>query len=111
MVLIISSQGQELSSPIERRFGRCPWLIKFDTETKNIEVFANPGMRQSGGAGVAAAQFVIDQNADAVVSGDFGPNAARAFQAGDIKMYLFNGNVSSIQDVVDDFLEGKLTEF
>lgn len=111
MVLIISSLGQELTSPIERRFGRCPWLIKFDTETKNKEAFPNPGLRQSGGAGVAAAQFVIDQQVDVVISGDFGPNSARAFQAGDIKMYLFNGDVSSIQDVVDHFLTGKLTAF
>lgn len=111
MVLVISSQGQELTSPIESRFGRCPWLIKFDTETKTEDAFDNPGLRQSGGAGVAAAQFVIDQKADVVISGDFGPNAARAFQASDIKMYLFNGDVNSVQDVVDNFLEGKLTAF
>lgn len=111
MVLIISSQGNELGSPIESRFGRCPWLIKFDTDSKNMKALANPGLHQSGGAGVAAAQFVIDQRADVVISGDFGPNAARAFQAGNIKMYLFNGKVSNIQDVVDHFLSGKLTAF
>lgn len=111
MVLMISSKGQNVDSPIESRFGRCPWLIKYDTESKQSTAFSNPGGHQSGGAGVAAAQFVIDQAADAIVSGDFGPNAARAFQASDIKMYLFNGEVINVQDVVDNFLEGKLTEF
>lgn len=111
MVIIISSQGQELTSPIERRFGRCPWFIKFDTEAKTKEAFANPGVHQSGGAGVAAAQFVIDHNADVVISGDFGPNAVRAFQSSNIKMYLINGTARNVQDVINHFLEGKLSSY
>ncbi len=111
MILIISSQGQELTSPIEARFGRCPWLIKYNTETKGSEALANPGMHQSGGAGVAAAQFVIDQGADVVISGDFGPNAANALKAGNVKMVLFDGNLNTVDDAIDTFLQGKLTAF
>jgi predicted Fe-Mo cluster-binding NifX family protein len=111
MILLISSQGQNLESPIEHRFGRSPWLIKYDTETKESQALPNPGGRQSGGAGVAAAQFVIDQAADVVISGDFGPNAANALCAADVKMYLFDGNLNNVDDVIDTFLEGKLPAF
>lgn len=111
MILMISSQGQELSSPIEARFGRCPWLIKYDTETKAVEALANPGLNQSGGAGVAASQFVIDQAADVVISGDFGPNAANALRAGNVKMVLFDGNLNTIDDTIDTYLQGKLPAF
>ncbi|MDX9851776.1 MAG: NifB/NifX family molybdenum-iron cluster-binding protein [Anaerolineaceae bacterium] len=108
MILMISSQGQDLTSPIEARFGRCPWLIKYNTDTKGSEALANPGLRQSGGAGVAAAQFVIDQGADVVISGDFGPNAANALGASNIAMIKFPADVSQINDVIELFHQGKL---
>lgn len=108
MILMISSQGQDLTSPIEARFGRCPWLIKYNTETKESEALANPGLRQSGGAGVAAAQFVVDEGADAVISGDFGPNAANALGASNISMIKFPRDVSKINDVIELFHQGKL---
>lgn len=111
MILMISSQGKEMNSTIDERFGRCQWLIRFDTETKQSEAFQNPGLKQSGGAGVAAAQFAIDQNADVAISGDFGPHAANALRAANIKMYLFSHNLKKVDDVIDTFLMGNLPAF
>lgn len=108
MKLIISAQNSSLESQVDRRFGRCTWLILFDTETNQWEAFQNPGASQSGGAGVAAAQFVVDQKADIVVSGDFGPNASRAFQAANIEMRRFNESTITVQDAVDHFRQNKL---
>ena len=108
MKLIISAQNLSLESQVERRFGRCAWFILFDTETNQWEAFQNPGASQSGGAGVAAAQFVVDQKADVVISGDFGPNASRAFQAAKVEMRVFNENTSTVQEAVDHFRNDKL---
>lgn len=111
MVLIISAQKPEIDSPIEKRFGRCPWLIWLDTETNQWKALPNPGASKSGGAGVAAAQFVIDQQVSVVISGDFGPNTARAFQAANIEMYLFNNDIFMVQQAIDCFKQGKLPVF
>ncbi len=111
MILIISAQQPRLDSPVNDRFGRAPWLIKVDTENDQWEAFENPGVGQSGGAGVAAAQFVIDQKVDAAISGDFGPNAAGAFRAAKIAMYLFGKEAGSVQAVVARFKQGELAVF
>jgi predicted Fe-Mo cluster-binding NifX family protein len=111
MILLISSQQPSLEGPTDDRFGRSPWLIKVDTDTNQWEAFPNPGASQSGGAGVAAAQFVIDQKADAVVSGDFGPHAAGAFRAAKIEMRLFTRDISTVQQAIDDFRHDKLPAF
>jgi predicted Fe-Mo cluster-binding NifX family protein len=111
MNLIISAQQTKLESPLDDRFGRSPWLIEMDTETKQWEAFPNPGASQSGGAGVAAAQFVIDHKANAVISGDFGPHAVSAFQAANIKMYLFTRDVTTVQQAIDYFKQDKLPIF
>jgi predicted Fe-Mo cluster-binding NifX family protein len=48
MILLISAKQQQLESPVEERFGRSEWFIKFDTETKHWEACANPGASRSG---------------------------------------------------------------
>lgn len=111
MILIISAQGPTMDSPKDDRFGRCQWLIKANTETNEWHAFENPGVSQAGGAGVAAAQFVVDQKAHVVISGDFGPHAARAFQAANIEMRLFADNVTTVQDAVDLFTNNQLPAF
>ncbi len=111
MILFISSQEQSSESRIEPRFGRSDWLIRYDTEAQESEFFQNPGKQQSGGAGVATAQFVIDQGAEAVISGDFGPNAARVLQAGNVPMYLFSETVHTIPEVLEAFGKGELPAF
>ena len=111
MILIISAQQSQLDSPVNDRFGRAPWLIKIDTETGEWQALQNPGPGQSGGAGVAAAQFVIDQKADAAASGDFGPNAAGAFRAANVKMYLFGKDGLTVREVVERFRQGELAVF
>lgn len=111
MILIISAQNPLVDSPTDDRFGRCPWLIRMDTETNQWEAFPNPGASQSGGAGVAAAQFVIDQKATTVISGDFGPHAVNAFQAAKIEMRLFTKDVTTVQQAIDYFKQDKLPAF
>lgn len=111
MKIIVSAKKPEFEGEVDHRFGRCEWLIKIDTESMKWEAFANPGDKQSGGAGIAAAQFVINQKADAVISGDFGPNASQALKAAGIGMWLFSGETSSAAQAARQFNEHSLTEF
>jgi predicted Fe-Mo cluster-binding NifX family protein len=110
MIVMVSAQQQMIDGQVESRFGRSPFLIKYDTGTKKWQAFSNPGASQSGGAGVAAAQFAIDQKADAVISGEFGPNAARVFQAAKIKMLRFSDDISTVEQAIDQLLRGTLSE-
>jgi predicted Fe-Mo cluster-binding NifX family protein len=111
MIAILSAQDQYLESFIDDRFGRCPWFIKIDTVTNQWKAFPNPGVDHPSGAGVAAAQFVIDQKAEVVISGDFGPHAAKAFQIAMIEMRLFTENIVTVQDAVEQFQSNKLPKF
>lgn len=108
MILFLSAQEPLLESPVNERFGRSPWLIQMDTETNQWKAHANPGVNQSGGAGVAAAQFVADQKANVVISGNFGPNAAGAFKAANIEMRLYSADITTVQQAVEYYLQDKL---
>ncbi len=111
MNLIISAQNPTIESPVDTRFGRSQWLILVDADTKQWKAFQNPGVSQSGGAGVAAAQFVVDQKADVVISGDFGPNASRAFQSANIEMRLFPKQALTVEEATELYKSGALLNY
>ncbi len=107
MIVLISSTGSDLESSAEPRFGRSPWYIKYDTDSEHWEAFENPGKALSGGAGIAAAQFAVDQKVGKVVSGDFGPNASDVLKAAEIEMVRYPQEAKTINDVLKFIKESK----
>ncbi len=111
MKLFISALENSLDAQVDQRFGRSVWLVGVDSDTGQWEAHKNPAAALSGGAGVAAAQFVIDHGAGVVISGDFGPHAAQAFQQAGVEMRLFTAEVSTVKDAVALMVEKKLPLF
>jgi predicted Fe-Mo cluster-binding NifX family protein len=60
----------------------------------------------SGGAGVQAARFVAERGAQAVVSGNFGPNAFATLNAAGVKIFV--ARRGTVQEVVEQFKAGEL---
>jgi len=107
MKIILSTVTTDLDSAIDPRFGRGAYLMVVDTDTLQVEAHANPGMNAQGGAGVQAAQLTADQQAKAVISGDFGPNAFDALKAACISMYLY-GDCCTARQAVEHYMAGQL---
>jgi predicted Fe-Mo cluster-binding NifX family protein len=108
MEIIISTQEPRLDGPVDSRFGRAQYFLKVNCETKTWEAFPNPAKGKSGGAGVVAAQFAVDQQAHAIISGDFGPNAARVLRVAGVRMLRFSDSITTAYDALDQYLQGKL---
>lgn len=108
MIIVISSQGDHLNSQPSLRFGRAPFFIKVETEDDTWEAIQNHAVFESGGAGVAASQLLIDNNTQAAVSGSFGPNANRALASAGVKMFTFDASYTTVEQVLNDFKGNKL---
>lgn len=108
MILYISAQTNTLDARLSARFGRAPWFIRFDTENAAWQAVENLGPSQPGGAGVATAQTLVDQGAEAAISGRFGPNAQQALNAAGIKMYLAEDDHWTVAQVIARYQAGQL---
>ncbi len=106
MKIVVSAQENSLDAPVSAVFGRCPTLILMDSETFEFEAVPNPAMAQSGGAGVQSAQWVIDSGAQAVLTGNLGPNAFAVLQAAGVPGYLVSQG--TVRQAVEAFLAGRL---
>jgi predicted Fe-Mo cluster-binding NifX family protein len=107
MKIILTTTSPNLDSEVDPRFGRGGYFLVVDSDLLEWEAHPNPGVGAAGGAGTLAAQFVANQKARAVISGDFGPNAYNALDAAGIEMYLF-GTSRTGREAIERFKAGNL---
>lgn len=108
MRIVVTSNGAGLDAQASPVFGRCPWYVFVDTDTMEVEAVENPALGAASGAGIQAAQFVVEQKAEAVVSGNVGPNAFDIFRSADVPVYLFEDG--TVREAVEAYREGRLSE-
>jgi predicted Fe-Mo cluster-binding NifX family protein len=108
MKIAVTSTGKTLESEVDRRFGRAACFVIIDTETMDFSVLENESIAAAGGAGISSAKVVIDAGAEAVLTGNCGPNAERTLSAGGVKLYT--GAAGTVAEAVELFKSGKLTE-
>jgi predicted Fe-Mo cluster-binding NifX family protein len=109
MKLLVTATAPELGATVDPLFGRGAYFIVVDTDTLQWQAHQNQGVNAAGGAGSQAAQFAAQQDVEAVISGDFGPNAYVALATAGIKMYLF-GPSKTVREAVANFAAGKLEQ-
>ena len=107
MKVAITAAGPELSSPVDQRFGRAKYLLVVDTPERAVLAIDNQvGMNTAQGAGIQAAQTIIDNKATVLVTGHCGPKAFRALKAAGIDVYLTPGG--TVEDAISQFETGEL---
>jgi len=107
MKIAVATMNGGLEDNVSPMFGRCGNFTFVDVEGKDIKnttVEQNQFAGAVGGAGIQAAQFIINKGADVVIAGNFGPNAASVFSQSNVKVVSAQGNV---KDVVTKYLNGE----
>jgi predicted Fe-Mo cluster-binding NifX family protein len=108
MRVAISSTGPKLDARMDQRFGRCPCFVVVDPASEEFEVLDNQAAMMSGGAGIQAAQIVVNSGAGAVITGNLGPNAADTLTAAGVKTYL--GASGTVRQALKQYKTGRLQE-
>ena len=107
MKVAITSQGKDLNSVADPRFGRAKCFIVVDTETGDFTSHDNSqNLNAVQGAGIQAGRNVIDLGVEAVITGNVGPKAFATLQAGGVKIYV--GAAGSVADAIEKFKAGEL---
>ena len=110
-IAISSSTGDGLSSITDPRFGRAPYFVFIEDEagkvTRKVYALKNSAADVPAGAGAEAAQLVMHEGIEAVVSGAVGPNAYKIFEKVGVDVFLIQGNVT-VEEAYEKFKEGAL---
>lgn len=108
MKIVCTVSGKELSSPLDPRFGRAAAFLVYDLETEAVEVIDNPHVNANQGAGIQAAETVVQTGAKAILTGRCGPKAFRVLQSAGVKIFL--AETGTAEQAISLYREGKLRE-
>ena len=105
MKICITSQGENLESQVDQRFGRCQYFIFINTENLDFEAVKNPNIESMGGAGVQSGQLVAEKGAKTILTGNVGPNAFQTLKAAGIEVCI--GVSGIVRESVEKYKNGE----
>ncbi len=108
MKIAVATSKGGLEDDVSPVMGRCATYTIVEVEGEEIkktEVLDNEFAAGAGGAGIQAAQFLANQGVEAVISGNFGPNAFNILSQAGVKAVRAQGNV---KEAVLEYARGEL---
>ena len=107
MKIIVTSDGENMDSSVDQRFGRAWYFILYDTESGEWSAHDNKqNLEAAQGAGIQAGQKVVELGAKAVITGHCGPKAFATLIAGEVEIY--QEAAGTVREAIDAFQAGKL---
>ena len=106
MKIAIPVDEKDMGTNVCVSFGRTPYFLIYDTETKESTFIDNGAVASAGGAGIKAAQTLVDNKVNVLLTPRCGENASDVLGVADIKIY--KSNSISAKGNIDTFIAGKL---
>lgn len=107
MIIAIPVDEKDINSKVCVSYGRTPYFMSYNTETKVSEFFDNEAANASGGAGIKASQILVDKGVNAVLTIRCGQNAADVLNAAKVEIYKTNAETANAN--VKAFEKGELS--
>ncbi len=106
MIIAIPVENKSMGSNVCASFGRAPYFLFFDTDKGESLFLENAAATSRGGAGIKAAQTLVDQKAEVLLAPRLGENAAEVLKAAEIKIY--KTTAVSVKNNLEAFKAGQL---
>lgn len=112
MKICVASEGNAgLEDTVSAQFGRCPAFTIVEVgdgngEIKNVYTIQNPGSIASSGAGIQAAQAVIDEECHVIIASAIGPNSSQALQMARVE--IRKAPQIKVKDAILKYIRGEL---
>ncbi len=107
MVVAIPLDEGKVESEMSISFGRCSYFLIKDSNS-NSNIIENTAIKESGGAGIKAAQLLIDSKVDVLITLSIGAKAIDVLKMAGIKIY--EGQGRNIEDNLKALKNGSLKE-
>lgn len=100
MKIAITSTQNTPESTFDLRFGRASYFCIYNTDNNSVEFIDNENINANSGAGVKAAEKVIELGVSRVISGDFGPKAKDLLDKFKIQMVMLDDDSQTISSII-----------
>lgn len=106
MKIAIPVNKESMDGGVCLSFGRAPYFLIYDMDSEKSNFITNAAAESQGGAGIKAAQLIVDNGVEALITPRCGKNAADVLNAAEIKLY--NIKSDSVEDNIKAFADKEL---
>jgi predicted Fe-Mo cluster-binding NifX family protein len=109
MKILFSATGKNWEDSVDERFGRAKGFVLYDEGTNQLSWLSNyENVDAEHGAGIKAAQLVLNTGADILIIGRIGPKAYDILKKTNLEIYKAE-NIS-LKQAYKDLQEGILNQ-
>ena len=105
MKIAVSATGPSLDAEVDPRFGRCAYFAVGDPDTMKFEFVENTSVMSGSGAGISSAQNIAGMGAQAVLTGNCGPNAYQTLSAANVQ--VITGVSGTVKEAIEGYKAGR----
>ncbi|ROL61508.1 diguanylate cyclase [Bacteroidetes/Chlorobi group bacterium ChocPot_Mid] len=109
MKLFITVSGDSKTDTIDSGFGRCPYILIYETENDSFKFISNPHQDSQASVGASVASMAVEMNVEAVISANPGPKAFNILKDANIKIFQATAN-TKIKRVIAAFEKNELNQ-
>ncbi len=106
MKIAIPATANNIDSEVCPSFGRTEFFLIYNTNDQSNFFLDNSAATSQGGAGIKAAQILVDEHVDVLITPRCGENAASVLLEANIAIYKAAGN--NLKDNISACEQGKL---
>lgn len=110
MKLAIALKENDYNSSVDERFGRAPFFIIVDSDTKEFEIIENEAKDEATGAGLKAVKNLLKYEIDIIIAGEIGPKAGELIYDLEIPTFKFK-DLEKVDEIVNAFNENTLEKY
>ena len=107
MIIGIPVDKDSMDGNVNTHFGRADFSLIYNTEKEEGNFLVNTAANSAGGAGIKAAQIIVDNEVEVLISPRLGQNAAEVINSQNIKLY--QSIKGTIEENIKAFKEDKLS--
>ena len=104
--IAVPSMGDSSDSLISNNLGRSPFIIIYDDEGKEYNSYENIGFSVQDGSGLKAAETIIQNNADILLTREIGRKAYSVLVKKHVIVHLIDSG-GTVKSAVSRFIKGE----
>ncbi|WP_326907696.1 NifB/NifX family molybdenum-iron cluster-binding protein [Sedimentibacter sp. MB31-C6] len=107
MKIAIPIDEKSMESSVCQSFGRAPYFLFYNTVTKEEEFLDNSAVASQGGAGIRAAQVVVDNANKALITPRCGENAEKVLTKAEV--FVYKSISGTVKENIEAFTSNELS--
>lgn len=101
MKIAFTSAENKLLSSLDDHFGRCSFIVIYDTSTGGLEFLPNPHKEMIEGAGTELVRLIASRGVSKIVTARLGRKIKPLLDVQKIQIIIYKNKEKSIQDLIN----------